>query len=58
MLSLIIRSVADALPLLYVTEGVLLCALHLVKVKVRARHPLEDVLDVIAGGLKVSCGVI
>lgn len=32
-LSLIIRSVADASGLLYVTEGVLLLALHLVKVK-------------------------
>lgn len=58
-LSLIIVSVADASPLLCgVTEDVLLLAFHLSKVKVWARHPPVDVLDVITGGLKVSCGVV
>lgn len=41
-----------------VTKGVLLVPLHLSKVKFRARHPAVDVLDVIAGALKVSGGVV
>lgn len=45
-------------PLLGVAEGVLLCALHLGKVKLLAHHPPVDVLDVLAGGLKVCCGVV
>lgn len=58
-LSLIFRSVADTLPLLCsIAEDVLLPALHLGKVKVWARHPPVDVLDVVASGLKVSCGVV
>lgn len=58
-LSLTIRSVVDASLLLCgIAEDVLLPALHLGKVKVWARHPPVDVLDVIAGGLKVSCGVV
>lgn len=46
------------LTLLGVTEDVLLFAFHLGKVKFRARHSPVDVLDVVAGGLKVGCGVI
>lgn len=57
-LSLIIRSDVVWLLLCSVAEDVLLPALHLSKVKFCARHPLEDVLDVITGGLKVSCGVV
>lgn len=58
-LSLIIRSVADVWLLLCgVAEDVLLLALHLSKVKVCAGHPPVDVLDVVTGGLKVSCGIV
>lgn len=32
--------------------------LHLSKVKFSARHPTVDVLDVIAGALKVSGGIV
>lgn len=45
-------------PLLRIAEDVLLFAFHLGKVKFRARHSPVDVLDVIAGGLKVCCGVV
>lgn len=45
-------------PLLGVAEDVLLFAFHLGKVEFRARHSLVDVLDVVAGGLKVCCGVV
>ena len=41
-----------------VSEDVLLPALHLGKVKVRAGHPPVDVLDVVTGGLEVSRGVV
>lgn len=45
-------------PLLGVAEDVLLFALHLGKVKFRARHSPVDVLDVVAGGLEVCRGVV
>lgn len=41
-----------------VAEDVLLLALHLGKVKFGARHPPVDVLDVVAGGLEMSCGIV
>lgn len=41
-----------------ITKGVLLVPLHLRKVKFCARHPAVDVLDVIAGALKVSGGIV
>lgn len=41
-----------------VAKDVVLLALHLGKVKVCASHTLVDVLDVIAGGLEVSRGII
>lgn len=41
-----------------VAKDVVLLALHLGKVKVCASHTLVDVLDVIAGGLEVSCGIV
>lgn len=41
-----------------VAKDVLLLALHLSKVKVCACHSAIDVLDVIAGGLKVGGGVV
>lgn len=39
-------------------EHVVLFALHVLKVKVAARHALVDVLDVVAGGFKVSGRVV
>lgn len=39
-------------------EDVVLLALHFGKIKVCASHTLVDVLDVIAGGLKVSRGIV
>lgn len=41
-----------------VSKGVLLVPLHLSKVKFCACHPAVDVLDVIAGALKVSGGIV
>lgn len=41
-----------------ISKGVLLVLLHLSKVKFRAHHPSVDVLDVLAGALKVGGGVV
>lgn len=58
---LIFTSVADSLISLLVScvaEDVVLLALHLGKVKFGSRHPLVDVLDVVAGGLEVGGSVV
>lgn len=44
--------------LLILPEHVVLFALHVLKVKVAPGHALVDVLDVVAGGLEVSGGVV
>lgn len=41
-----------------ITKRVFLVPLHLSKVEFCARHPAVDVLDIIAGALKVSGGVV
>lgn len=48
----------SAPPLLGVADDVLPIAFHLGKVKFQARHSPVDVLDVVAGGLKVCRGVV
>lgn len=50
----------DAPPssLLILPKHIVLFALHVLKVKVAACHTLVDVLDVVAGGLEVSGGVV
>ena len=53
------KRVVGSPPLLCrVAVDVLLPALHLGKVKFRAGHPQEDVLDVVAGGLEVGRSVV
>lgn len=44
--------------LLILPKHVVLFALHVLKVKVAASHALVDILDVVAGGLKVGGGVV
>ncbi|KAF3860888.1 hypothetical protein F7725_001143 [Dissostichus mawsoni] len=44
--------------LLILPKHVVLFALHVLKVKVAAGHALVDVLDVVAGGLEVSGGIV
>ena len=44
--------------LLILPKHIILFALHVLKVKVAPGHAFVDVLDVIAGGLKVSGGII
>lgn len=44
--------------LLILPKHIVLFALHVLKVKVAARHTFVDVLDVVASGLEVSGGII
>lgn len=44
--------------LLILPKHVVLFALHVLKVKVAPSHTFVDVFDVVAGGLKVSGGVV
>lgn len=44
--------------LLILPKHVVLFALHVLKVKVAASHALVDILDVVAGSLKVGGGVV
>lgn len=44
--------------LLILPKHIVLFALHVLKVKVAASHAFVDILDVVAGGLEVSGGVV
>lgn len=54
------RPLPDAPPssLLILPKHIVLFAFHVLKVKVASGHTLVDVLDVVAGGLEVSGGVV
>lgn len=53
------HSQTPRLPSLFVLpEHVVLFALHVLEVKVGPGHALVDVLDVVARGLEVGCGVV